>query len=113
LRAPGIIQFARFLSPLRRIASQVIVWCQPQLLPLFAAVEGVDRVLPLHEGMPEIGFDVDIEIMEIPHAIRATSEQVQMRRPYLQSGALDCATEGSKNDFDSIGLTWDVGNWDR
>src|SRR5690349_12744662 len=44
------IQFARFLSPLRAIASEVILWCQPELLSLMAAVEGVDRIVPLHDG---------------------------------------------------------------
>ncbi|MBV9531256.1 MAG: hypothetical protein JO283_09340, partial [Bradyrhizobium sp.] len=66
------IQFARFLSPLRQIASEVILWCQPELLSVMATVDGVDRILPLHDGTPDLDFDVDIEIMEIPHAIRAT-----------------------------------------
>src|SRR5581483_3220048 len=79
------IQFARFLLPLRRIAGEVVVWCQPELLPLIAIVEGVDGVLPLHDGTPETEFDVDIEIMEIPHAIRASRAEIGMCRPYLKS----------------------------
>lgn len=44
------IQFIRFAAPLRRQASGVIVWAQPALMPLLAGAEGVDEVLPLHDG---------------------------------------------------------------
>ena len=105
------LQFARFLAPLRTIAAEVVVWCQPELLSLIAAVEGVDRVLPLHEGTPEIDFDVDIEIMEIPHAIRASREQAEIRRPYLSVARIEVVPPiGAAL---SIGLVWDVGAWDR
>ena len=107
------IQFARFMSPLRAIASQVIVWCQPELLPLIAAVAGVDRVLPLHNGTPEAEFDVDIEIMEVPHAIRATREQVEMRCPYLRPTQADDSEECIPTGVVAIGVMWDVGDWDR
>ena len=30
--------------------------------------EGVDRLIPLHDGTPDVGYDVDIEIMELAHA---------------------------------------------
>lgn len=106
------IQFARFLSPLRAIASEVVLWCQPQLITLMAAVEGVDKVLPLYDGVPDVGFDVDIEIMEIPHAIRASSEQVEMRRPYLGCMSRDRSVEVTRREL-SIGIVWDVGDWDR
>jgi hypothetical protein len=107
------IQFARFLAPLRKIAGEVIVWCQPALLSLIARISGVDRVLPLHDGTPEADFDVDMEIMEVAHAIRATREQVEMRRPYLWPVSVD-TSEGTMTDNRvSVGLAWDVGNWDR
>jgi hypothetical protein len=107
------LQFARFLSPLRTIAAEVVVWCQPELLTLIAAADGVDRVLPLHEGTPEADFDVDIEIMEIPHAIRASREQIEIRGPYLRTTRGDSAAEPAMGDACSIGLVWEVGGWDR
>jgi hypothetical protein len=102
------IQFARFLRPLRAIARQVIVWCQPELMPL---IRGVDHVLPLHDGNPDTEFDVDIEIMEIPHAIRATPDHFSMRQPYIaaRSGGLSGLADRSKL---SVGLLWSGGNWD-
>jgi hypothetical protein len=106
------IQFARFLSPLRAVAAEVILWCQPELLCLMAGVDGVDRVLPLHDGTPEVDFDVDVEIMEIPHAIRAWRRQVEMRGPYLKAARNDALEKAASGGF-SIGLVWDVGDWDR
>jgi hypothetical protein len=107
------IQFVRFMPALREIADEVIVWCQPQLLPLIERVAGVDRALPLHDGTPEVEFDVDIEIMEVPHALRAGDDLVAMRQPYLslpQTGAP--ARLGLTGDL-SIGLVWEAGDWDR
>ncbi len=105
------IQFARFLPPFARIARKLIVWCQPGLVPLIGRIEGVDLAVPLHDGSPDVDFDVDIEIMEIPHAIRATREQVRMPTSYLE---LD-----RHRDFRlpvaaklTTGLVWNVGDWD-
>lgn len=106
------LQFARFLAPLRAIAAEVVVWCQPELLSLIAAVKGVDRVLPLHEGTPEADFEVDIEIMEIPHAIRAPREQVEIG-PYLVAPRDGDGAAPVIDGSLSVGLVWDVGAWDR
>jgi hypothetical protein len=106
------IQFARFLSPLHAIAGEIILWCQPELLSLMSTVAGVDRAVPLHDGEPGVDFDVDIEIMEIPHAIRASREQVEIGAPYLRppgSDSRDVTADGRL----SIGLVWDVGDWQR
>ena len=107
------ILFARFLLPLHQIAREVVLWCQPELLPLMATVDGVDRVMPLHDGMPDTEFDVDIEIMELPHAIRASREQFVMRSPYLQPIAQEASAEVAIHGPLSIGLIWDVGDWQR
>lgn len=103
------IQFIRFAAPLRRIAREVIVWAQAPLLPLIRGVNGVDRVLALHDGTPEADYDADIEIMELPHALRMT--RVPAEVPYLplpqraeafprQPGALH------------VGIVWQAGDWD-
>src|SRR5205809_1886740 len=61
------LQFVRFAAPLSRVARHNIFWVQPALLGLVAGVAGVQEVLPLHDGDPGIDYDVDIEIMELPH----------------------------------------------
>lgn len=108
------IQFARFLPALAELAGGLVVWCQPELQPLIERLQGVDRTMPLHDGAPDADFDVDIEIMEIPHAIRAGRELVMRRGPYLTlppSEATKCLGRGRQGL--AIGLVWEVGDWDK
>jgi hypothetical protein len=106
------MQFARFLPALSDIAAEVIVWCQPELLPLIETVAS-GRMVPLHDGTPDVAFDVDIEIMEIPHAIRADADLVGMRQPYLRLPTTSTASSAIAKDRLAVGLVWEVGNWDK
>ncbi len=105
------IQFVRFAAPLRRMARQVSLWCQPAVLELVATAAGVDRVVPLHDGVPDMDYDVDIEIMELPHALRVTSNSIPNAVPYL----FPSATGSFRKDAGalSVGLVWQAGNWDE
>jgi hypothetical protein len=105
------IQFARFLPALKEIAREVTVWCQPPLVGLIAGVSGVDRVIALHDGTPEATFDVDIEIMELPHALRAGRDLIAMRSSYLTS--VHPRSAPSREGPYAIGLVWRVGDWDK
>src|SRR4051794_40948305 len=53
------VQFIRFAPWVKAIAREVIVWAQPELLPLLRTAAGIDRLLPLHDGTPDIDYDVD------------------------------------------------------
>jgi hypothetical protein len=102
------LQFIRFAAPLRRTAREVIVWCQPDLLGLVATVVGVDRVLPLHDGRVDVDFDVDVEVMELPYALRLTSADIGYREPYLR-----CSSAATRADgLFHVGLVWQAGGWD-
>jgi hypothetical protein len=107
------IQFARFLPPLAELAGGLSVWCQPELLPLIERVEGVDRAIPLHDGTPDIDFEVDIEIMEIPHAIRACRDLIELHRPYLTLPSSPVPRSIVRQKALAVGLVWEVGNWDK
>jgi hypothetical protein len=102
------IQFLRFLRPLRDIARDVTLWVQPTLLDLAAGAAGVDHVLPLHDGSPESEHDVDVEIMEIPHALRVTF--IPNRVPYLQ--ALHAPQLEPDERVLRVGIVWQGGDWD-
>ncbi len=105
------IQFIRFARPLHRIARQVVVWCQPELVGLVSRVDGVDLAIPLHDGTVGINFDVDIEIMEIPHAIRATAAEMAMEVPYLRlSKRVHRKLPDHGGDL-SVGVVWQTGGW--
>jgi hypothetical protein len=105
------IQFIRFAKPLREIARQVIVWVQPSLLALLRGVDGIDHLVPLHDGTPNVDFDVDIEIMELAHALRVTPQLASSRVPYLLRGRSE--TPHHLPSPLSIGLVWEAGGWDR
>ncbi len=106
------IQFLRFIGPLREIARSVTLWCQPELLSLVENAPGVDRAFPLHDGTPEVDFEVDIEIMEVPHAIRARHEQVEMCVPYLALPPVVVPPLRGEQGL-AVGLVWKVGEWDK
>jgi hypothetical protein len=103
------IQFLRFLPPLRAIATEVILWVQPCLMPLMDSLagRGFDRVLPLHGGTPEVDFDVDIEIMELAHAFRVNDRTIPPA-PYLHFPKATPPAPGRM----SVGLTFRTGDWD-
>jgi hypothetical protein len=77
------LQFARFLPRLGRIAHSVVVWAQPELIPVLRTLPARLDLLPLHDGRPELDYDVDIELMEVPHALRIGLEALPGPIPYL------------------------------
>lgn len=103
------IQFIRFAPLLRESAHTVIVWGQPKLLPLLRTVRGVDFTMPLHDGAPEVERDVDIEIMELPHALRVTLDTLPRRVPYLGISARRSRRADSRP---CVGIVSHSGAWD-
>lgn len=102
------LQYLRYAAPLRQVAREVILWVQPELLALAAIAAGVDRVLPLHDGSVGVEYDIDVEIMELAHALRLTPAQVSPP-PYLQVSA---AASNLPFDRGGIGIVWQAGAWD-
>jgi hypothetical protein len=102
------IQFIRFIKPLRNIAREVSVWVQPALMPLIARVEGVDRVLPLHDAAPDLAYDTDIELMELAHALRVMPQTLATGVPYIHAHKRILP----RTDRIRAGLIWSAGDWD-
>ena len=89
-------------------AREVVVWVQPALRDLAARADGVDRVLPLHDGTVEADFDVDVEIMELPHIFRSTLADLPARVPYIHTEpSLPLVRSGCH-----VGVVWRAGDWD-
>ena len=101
------IQFIRFMRLLRARGCEVIVWAQPALLRLLETVDGIDRLLPLHDGDPGVEYDVDVEIMELPHVLRTTLETLPRAVPYVHVQPLDLRP----TDRLRVGLVWRAGDW--
>jgi hypothetical protein len=105
------IQFIRFARPLRKIANEVVVWAQAPLLPLIRTAAGIDDALALHDGIPEARCDVDIEIMELPHALRANQTMIACQVPYLFPKPT-CRKNLAPSSEYAVGIVWQSGNWD-
>lgn len=103
------IQFIRYAPLLKSVASEVIVWAQPKLLRLLQSVQGIDRLIPLHDGTPEAAFDVDVEIMELPYIFRSTIDTIPAAIPYLHIDKKPLQNNGRPN----VGLVWRAGDWNE
>ena len=103
------IQFIRYAPLLKAIASEVIVWAQPGLIPLLSTAAGIDRLIPLHDGTPQADYDADVEIMELPHIFRTTLATVPAQVPYLRAEPMSLAPSADRKP--AIGLVWKAGDW--
>jgi hypothetical protein len=102
------IHFIRYAPLVKEIAAEVIVWVQPSLLDLLKTTSGIDRFISLHDGTPDVAYDVDIEIMELPHVFRTTLATVPQKTPYLHVDSLPLSTDKS---LLSVGIVWQSGDW--
>ena len=101
------IQFARLLPRLAQIARRVAVWAQPALIPLLQTLPARLHVLPLHDGTPEVDYDVDIESMELAHALRISLATLPEAVPYLH-----VPPDPRLSPHFSVGLLARAGGWD-
>jgi hypothetical protein len=103
------IQFIRYAPLLHAIGSTVIVWAQPALLPLLRTVSGIDELLELHDSAPDVDYDVDVEVMELPHVFRTTLATLPARIPYLHPPVGRQFDDGAVH----VGVVWAAGAWDE
>ena len=101
------IQFIRYAPLVRRVASRVAVWAQPELLPLLRTVAGIDELLPLHAGEPQVDFEIDVESMELAHVFRSTTTTLPAEIPYLHVNPAELPADGNLH----VGLVWKCGDW--
>jgi len=104
------VQFISFMPQLRQIANEVSVWCQPKLIPLLQTARGIDRLLPLHDGIPAAQYDVDLELMDVPYALRTNLRTLPRHVPYF-----DIAPAGARRATAGplyVGVVWQSGDWD-
>ena len=101
------IQFSRYLRMLRSRAREVILWAQPPLLRLLSSVDGIDRLVPLTDGTPDVEFDVDVEIMELPFVFRSTLESIPREIPYIHVPRATLPGAAPR-----VGVAWRCGDWE-
>jgi hypothetical protein len=108
------LQFMRFVPTVTRIAREVHVMVQPLLLDLFA---GAPQLGTVHNGWtdwrPPPAHDVEIEIMELAYALRATVDTVPPPYPFLPDrvrGRLPVALP--RDGALRVGIVWAASDWD-
>ncbi len=105
------LQFVRLLALPKLRAAEITLWAQPQLLKVLQTVRGIDRLLPLHDGEPDVDYDVDIELMELSHAMRIELSDLPGPMPYIYVPAPAAAKAKAQNR--RIGVCWSAGDWRR
>ncbi len=92
------IQFSRYLAPLRARAARVTLEVQPELLALLRGA--ADRVAAFDVAHPLPAAEVDVEIMELAHALRLAPDGLAppVARPApIRTGA--------------VAVCWETGGW--
>lgn len=103
------IQFIRYIPLVKKISKEVILWAQPRLIPLLEKADGTDRIIPLHDGVPEVEYDVDVEIMELAHVFRTTTATIPANMPYIHVPPLPLKHNRSL----AAGIVWQAGDWEQ
>ena len=101
------LQFIRYAPLVRAVASEVIVWAQRELIPILRTAPGIDRLEPLHDGACEVGYDVDVEVMELPFVFRSTLDTLPADVPYLHAPMAPLERDGRV----MVGLVSRAGDW--
>jgi hypothetical protein len=98
-----MIQFARFLPPLGALAGEVTIECPLALMRLFAALPGVNRVVPTGQPLPEADFT--IPFLSLPFVRGCSIAELSASIPYLdlpQGAHFDLPEER----IFKVGLVW-------
>jgi hypothetical protein len=98
------IQFLRFLPLLSARAASVSLEIQPRLIPLLGDDRPVDRIIPFDFKHPTPPAERNIEIMELPFALRARPSA--FAPPYIQAPPVPLPAG-------AIGLCCIAGDWDE
>jgi hypothetical protein len=101
------LQFVRLLAIPRLRAAEITLWAQPQLLTLLKTVRGIDRLLPLHDGEPDLDYDVDVELMELPHVLRLDMADLPGPLPYIYVSG----PQQRRQAIQRVGVCWQSGDW--
>jgi hypothetical protein len=100
------LQLVRFIPMLLERALSVVTWVQPELLPLLSKHPELGEFAAVHDGAPDVPYDVDLEIMELPHALRLSLADVERYAPpYLRADGARAPTPRSR----TVGLVWKAG----
>lgn len=103
------IQFLRYAKSLAALGCTVLLEIQPALMDLARTCPGVATVVALGDADAALSWDVQVESMELPHALRTTHRTVPDCVPYLGADLPRHRAAGRLR----VGLIWQAGGWDE
>ena len=103
------IQFVRYAPLIAAIADQTAWWVPQQLIPLLVTVRGIGLLAPLHDGTPQVEYDVDIESLQLPTAFGTTIDTVPACIPYLHVAPRLLRTGADRNTRLEVGIDASLG----
>lgn len=105
------LQFLRFV-PMAG-AARLHLMVQPHLLPLLAGVPGLGEVHDWWTDAPLPPHEVEIEIMELPYALRSTPATLPPPYPHLGRRVAALPSLGLPQGHAlRVGLLWAASDWD-
>jgi hypothetical protein len=108
------LQFIRFVPEVARRARDVTVLVQPHLLALLRGLPGLGAVRNGWTDEPPSPHQVEIEVMELPYALRTRIDTLPLPLQHLAhnaAGQLGFALP--KDGKLNAGLLWSASDWDR
>jgi hypothetical protein len=107
------LQFLRFVPMLAREARALHFMVQPPFVELLRGGPGLGQVHNGWMGPDWPAHDVEIEVMELAYAVRATMADVPAPYPHLASQARRLAPLPLPDDGrPRVGLLWAASDWD-
>jgi hypothetical protein len=108
------VQFLRYAPRLKELSSQLIVEVPPAMLDVAGCFDGVDRVATWGTRDVPVAWDLQIEIMELPHLFRTSMDDLPIATQYLRLPvAAEChaARLMGQSTVPRVGLVWTAGDW--
>jgi hypothetical protein len=106
------LQFIRFVPLISRIAREVHLLVQPQLLALLQGAPGLGQVRDAWTDEPPPPHDVEVEIMELAYALRVRVDNVPPPYPFLRERLGRPPVELPNHERLRVGLLWAASDWD-
>lgn len=112
------IQMFRFIPQLRKKVDELTVQVPPRLVELASNLDDIDHVIACgaSASLAQHTWDREMEILELPYALRVTSEDLGPQQGYLRF-PFELFERVRKivgvTTLPRVGLVWCAGEWDR
>lgn len=104
--AGDAMQFIRYIPLIKDRCAKIILVCMPELVPLFAEVEGVSQVRS-PGNIDSSEFDVYVPLMSLPYICQTTLDNIPVTIPYLENpGKFTLPTDQTKQSKLKVGIVW-------